>query len=132
MSAEQQLQRAVVAHLEWRARRNVWWTHVPLGGLRSKVEAAVLRGLGTTRGTPDLLIVAEGRAFFLELKAPRGRVSPAQHECHAQLRAAGAEVAVAFNIDEALEQLEAWNLLRPNINHAAKAFAELRRAVEAR
>src|SRR5262245_32201071 len=59
---EQQVQRAVIQHLAWRPRPGVWWTHIPLGGLRSKVEAAILRGLGTARGTPDLLIVADGKA----------------------------------------------------------------------
>jgi hypothetical protein len=110
---EAALQRSVIAHLAWRARRpNVWWTHVPLGGLRSKVEAAILRGQGVTRGCPDLLIIADGKAHFLELKSAAGRVTAEQHACHEALRAAGADVAVAHGIDEALEQLEAWNRLR--------------------
>jgi VRR-NUC domain len=116
---EQELQRAVVEHLAWRARPGVWWTHIPLGGLRSKIEAAILRGLGTTRGTPDLLIVANGRAHFLELKAPHGRVSEAQWVVHERLRRAGAEVAVAFGLDAALAQLEQWQLLRPDVSERA-------------
>jgi VRR-NUC domain len=124
---EAQLQRAVVEHLRWRARLGRWWTHIPLGGVRSKVEAAILRGLGTTRGTPDLLIIANGRAYFLELKAPHGRISDAQHECHEALRAAGATVAVANNIDEALKLLESWQILRPNLStQTVKAFQQLR------
>src|SRR5262245_11721224 len=124
---EQQLQRAVIEHLRWRARPGVWWTHIPLGGLRSKIEAAIMRGLGVTRGCPDLLIVLEGRAHFLELKAPRGRVSAAQHECHKALRAAGATAAVANNIDEALELLGSWQVLRPDVsNQIANTFTELR------
>jgi hypothetical protein len=65
---EQTLQRAVVEHLSWRAAPGVWWTHIPLGGLRSKTEAAILKGLGTNRGAPDLLLVADGRAHCLELQ----------------------------------------------------------------
>jgi hypothetical protein len=130
---EAQLQRAVLNHLRWRARPGVWWTHIPLGGLRSKIEASILRSLGTTRGTPDLLIVASGKAHFLELKAPHGRVSAEQHACHEALCAAGAEVATAYGIDAALVQLEQWQLLRPNIsNQIAGAFHELRRSVAAR
>jgi hypothetical protein len=124
---EATLQRAVVEHLRWRARPGVWWSHIPLGGVRSKIEAAILRGLGVTRGTPDLLIVADGRAYFLELKAPRSRVSAAQHECHEALRAAGASVAIADNIDEALELLQSWEILRTNLSRqTAKAFQKLR------
>ena len=84
---ETQLQRSVIAQLQWRARPGVWWTHIPLGGLRSKVEAAILRGLGTARGTPDLLIVADGKAHFLELKSAGGRATDAQRQCHEALRA---------------------------------------------
>jgi hypothetical protein len=121
---EQELQRSVIAHLQWRARPGVWWTHIPLGGLRSKIEAAILRGLGTTRGCPDLLIVANGKAHFLELKAPHGRVSAEQHACHEALCAAGACVAVAYDIDDAIERLEQWRLLRPNTStRIGRAFA---------
>jgi hypothetical protein len=109
---ETQLQRSVIAQLQWRARPGVWWTHIPLGGLRSKIEGAILRGLGTARGAPDLLIVADGKAHLLELKSAGGRATDAQRQCHEALRAAGAEVAVAHGIDEALAWLEVWNLLR--------------------
>jgi hypothetical protein len=130
---EQELQRNVIAHLQWRARRNVWWTHVPLGGARSKIEAKILRGLGTTRGTPDLLIIANGKAYFLELKNEHGRVSAAQHECHESLCAAGACVAVAYDIDEALARLTSWGLLRPDISaQIAQAFDGLRRDVRSK
>jgi hypothetical protein len=131
---EAALQRSVIAHLAWRARRpNVWWTHVPLGGLRSKVEAAILRGQGVTRGCPDLLIIADGKAHFLELKSAAGRVTAEQHACHEALRAAGADVAVAHGIDEALAQLEQWRLLRPDVsNQIASAFTELRHDVARR
>ena len=104
-------QRAV-QHLAWRARPGAWWTHVPLCGLLSKVEAAILRGLDTTRGTPDLLIVADGKAYFLELKSAGGRVTDAQRQCHEALSAAGAMVETCVGIDAALAQLTAWKLLR--------------------
>jgi hypothetical protein len=84
----------------------VWWTHILLGGLRSKIEAAILCGLGTARGTPDVLIVADGEAHFLELKSAAGYVASEQHACHEALRVAGAEVAAAHGIDQALAWLE--------------------------
>jgi hypothetical protein len=48
----------------------------------------------------------------LELKAAGGRLSPPQREAHAAMRAAGATVAVAVGLDNALRQLERWKLLR--------------------
>jgi VRR-NUC domain len=116
------LQRSVIAQLQWRARPGVWWTHIPLGGLRSKIEGAILRGLGTARGTPDLLIVADGKAHFLELKSAGGRATDAQRQCHEALRAAGAEVAVAHGIDEALAWLEVWNLLRRSSGKSTRSL----------
>lgn len=130
---EAQLQRSVIAQLQWRARPGVWWTHVPLGGLRSKVEAAIFRSLGVRAGCPDLLIVADGRALFLELKAPGRKLSAAQVECHDALRRAGATVETADNIDMALDQLTAWGLLRPDVSsQIATAFTELRDSVARR
>ena len=109
---EQIIHRAVVDHIAWRVHPNVWWCHIPNGGRRSKIEAAILRGQGVRPRPPDLLIVADGKAHFLELKADRGRLSQAQRDCHEQLRRAGAEVATAFGLDQPLAQLMRWDLLR--------------------
>ena len=110
---EEAVQRAVVSHLEHRGVPGVVWFHVPNGGSRSRAEAGVFRALGTKAGVPDILLFHRGRAYGLELKRERGgRRSPAPSEMHAQLRAAGVEVAVAYGLDEALEQLKLWALLR--------------------
>ena len=110
---EQALQKAVVGHLQWRARPDVWFCAIPNGDARSPIEGAIFKGLGVVAGAPDLLIVRDGRASFLELKAQGGRLSEAQRECHERLRRAGAVVATATGLDAALDQLEDWQLLRP-------------------
>ena len=53
-----------------------------------------------------------------EAQIQRGRVTDVQRVVHERLREAGAHVAVAHDIDQALAHLEAWNLLR---HDAAKA-----------
>lgn len=47
-------------------------------------------------GWPDLVLVSprRKRVLYVELKADKGRLSPAQAEVHAALREAGAEVRV--------------------------------------
>jgi hypothetical protein len=56
-----------------------------------------------------------------------------QHACHEALCAAGACVAVAYDIDNAIERLEQWQLLRPNTStQIGRAFAQLRRDIAAR
>src|SRR5262245_8038033 len=109
---EAALQRAIVSHLQWRAAHDAWFCAIPNGGQRSAVEGAIFKGLGVVAGAPDLLIVRDGNARFLELKAPRGRLTDAQRECHERLRRAGAEVATTAGIDDALAVLEGWQLLR--------------------
>jgi hypothetical protein len=74
----------------------------PNGGARSPIEAKILKGQGVTPGVPDVIGVRKGEMFALELKAPGGRLSPAQIECHERLLAAGATVTTAIGLDHAL------------------------------
>jgi hypothetical protein len=130
---EAQLQRAVLDHLAWRAVPGAWWCHYPAGGWRSPIEAAILKSLGTIAGVPDLLIVHRGQLYALELKTEYGGLTQTQIDTQARMRAAGATVATAVEIDAALAQLEQWQLLRPNIsNQIGRAFEELRRSVAAK
>jgi VRR-NUC domain len=112
---EQQIQRGVIQHLAWRARPGVFAFHVPNGGWRSPIEAKILKAIGTVAGVPDIICIFEGRVYALELKSEGGRVTDVQRVVHERLCEAGAEVAVVHGIDQALAQLEAWNLLRHNV-----------------
>ena len=108
-------QRAVIEHLAWRARPGVFAFHVPNGGWRSRVEGAILKAIGTVAGVPDIVCIFQGRVYALELKAGRGRLTDVQRVVHERLREAGANVAIAHGIDQAVARLEAWNLLRHNV-----------------
>jgi hypothetical protein len=109
---EAQLQRSLVEHLKWCARTDVWWTHIPNGGWRSRVEAAIFKAMGVQAGAPDLFLIRAGQPLFLELKAPGRKLSPTQIECHAALRRAGATVETFDNIDAALAFLRRLGVLR--------------------
>jgi len=114
---EQQLQRSVLAHLGRRGVPGLWWCHVPNGGYRGAIEAAIFKSLGVIAGVPDLLLIFSGKTYGLELKAAKGgRLSPAQIRTQEQMRQAGAIVATATGIDEALQQLESWGLLKHNLS----------------
>ena len=52
---EDSIQRAVFQHIKLRGVKGLVAVHVPNGGFRKPVEAKILRGLGVTAGTPDLL-----------------------------------------------------------------------------
>ena len=108
---EQQLQKAVLEHLRWRGVPELFAFHVPNGGWRSPVEAAIFRALGVVAGVPDILVIRNGQVFALELKTEHGRLTQTQAETQQRMCAAGAKVAVAIGLDAALQQLEQWQLL---------------------
>jgi hypothetical protein len=113
---EQEMQKAVLEHLAWRSAPEVFVFHYPAGGWRSPVEAAIFQSLGVVAGIPDLLIIHAGRIYGLELKTKHGRLSGNQIEIQDRMRAAGAIIATAIELDAALEQLEQWGLLRPDVS----------------
>lgn len=109
--SEDQIHRAVVQHLKARACRGVVYFHPANGGQRNKTESARFVGLGVKAGVPDIIIIASGRTFGLELKADKGRVTPIQKAVHEEMRAAGAMVEVSWGLDDALAQLTEWGVL---------------------
>jgi hypothetical protein len=108
---EDQIQRAVFEHLALRSAPGVFAFHPANGGWRSRIEAAILKGLGVRAGVPDVMAVKDGRTYALEIKSPGGRLTAAQNAAHAALRAAGAIVVTSYSLDDAVAQLEHWGLL---------------------
>ena len=112
---EQAIQRAVFAHFAARSMPGVFAFHVPNGGWRSRVEGAILKGMGVRAGVPDVIAIREGRVYALELKAEGGALTGKQVEVAGLLVEAGATVAVAAGLDDALYVLEEWGLLRKSV-----------------
>jgi hypothetical protein len=98
--AEDDLQRACCAFLEWALPPDAVFYAVPNGGKRHKREAARMAGLGLRAGVPDLAIVHRGRALFVELKSGRGVMSPAQRSMAQRLNYAGAAVCCCRSVEE--------------------------------
>jgi hypothetical protein len=109
---EQQIQKAVFEHFRRRAVPGVVAWHCPNGGFRRKAEAAIFAGLGVLPGVPDVIAVKGGRAYFLELKKPSGKLTEAQERMLIDLGAAGCQACHAHGLDQALSVLEQWGLLR--------------------
>jgi hypothetical protein len=92
---EQDVQRAIFQHLKIRSAPCTFAFHVPNGGYRKPIEAAILKGLGVVSGTPDVIVIRGGRTYALELKSESGKASPKQVETMAAMELAGATVALA-------------------------------------
>jgi hypothetical protein len=101
---EAAIQRAIIDRLRW---HGVLVMHVPNAGKRSAIAGRRLKGEGMRPGWPDLACYQHGRHALLEVKAPKGRVSEAQRECHGELLRHAFPVAVVTSQDEAVEVLRA-------------------------
>lgn len=84
---------------------------VPLGGLRTKREAAKLVWTGALAGIPDLFIALPGgRVLWVEVKAAKGVLSPHQKAMHAALADLGHTVVVARGVEDVRTALAAMNV----------------------
>lgn len=84
---------------------------VPLGGLRTKREAAKLVWTGALAGIPDLFIALPGgRVLWVEVKAAKGVLSPQQKAMHAALSDLGHTVVVARGVEDVRTALAALNI----------------------
>lgn len=82
--------------------------HIPNGGRRGKIEAAIMKSEGVRPGMPDYQLPVARCGFiglWIELKAPGGRVTPKQKNRIEALRAAGHRVEVAVGWEEAKDIL---------------------------
>lgn len=109
---EEVIHKTVVLHLLARAYPDVFFWHTPNGGKRHVAEAVKFKAMGVVAGVPDLLILKGGTLYALELKAPGGRLSPAQRVVGPRMEKCGAVISVANSIDEALVTLEYWGILK--------------------
>ncbi len=110
---EDDLQAAIVQHLLITASPDCIWYHPANGGQRSKRTAARLKKLGVVAGVPDLaFVLPDGRPAYIELKAPKGVRSPAQKAFAAKCERLNIEYLCSSNLDQCLEILRAWGVIK--------------------
>jgi hypothetical protein len=117
---EQAVQQAVFDHLRFRGKPGIVYWHTPngafLGGKRNRrgasIQGAIMKKNGVRAGVSDVLIFHNAKLFALELKAPKGRPTEAQLAFIADVEKAGGFTCIAEGVDEAVQKLEEWKLLR--------------------
>jgi len=106
---EADLQRAVVSALRFALPKGAVIHHcaneVAQAGPRGAKRQAILQGMGVHAGFADLIVLSEGRVLFLELKSPKGRLSPAQQAFRDAVEAQGFAWALVRSLDDALGAL---------------------------
>ena len=98
--SEQALHLSVARYLDLALPGQTVFFHVPNGGSRNVIEATKLKRMGTKAGVPDFCVIYRGRSIFIELKADKGRLSPAQSDMLEQLTLAGAVTTVCRSLEE--------------------------------
>jgi len=70
-----------------------------------------LKNMGLTPGCADLVIIWQGRAFFLEVKTATGRLSSAQTLFKAAARSVGSKYAIVRSVGDVQKTLRFWKIL---------------------
>ena len=100
------IQRAIIARLRL---SGIVCHHSPNAAKRSVIGGRRIKADGMITGWPDLTVVGrEGLVGFLEVKAPDGKLSPAQAEIGEMLSRMGHTWRVVHSQDEAVEALQTW------------------------
>lgn len=107
---EAQLHKTVVQYLDLALPADAAWHHSPMGGKRPKGEGGKLKGMGARAGWPDITIIWQGQAYFIELKAGKRGLSAVQENMIDKLLVAGAGVYVARSIYEVEYTLNSWGI----------------------
>ena len=70
-----------------------------------------LKRMGLTAGVADLVLIHNGRAYFIEVKKPGGQLSDAQKLFRQRARDCGAEYVVVKSVDDVISALMTWGIL---------------------
>ena len=107
---EAEIHRAVIGHIELRGVAGLVYFHVP-NAPRSAISGRKLKDMGMRAGVADLIMLHQGAAYALELKAENGHLSPQQRQFLADWQYAGGRAMVTRGLDEALGILKKWRLI---------------------
>lgn len=80
---------------------------------KTTIQRAVrLRALGLRPGVSDLVVMRrDGVACFLELKTPKGRLSPAQDNFRILCQSRGWPWGVARSVEQAVDLCKTWGVI---------------------
>jgi hypothetical protein len=113
---EQQIHKAVVQHLRLRGVKGLMFWHTPnslaIPGRKGAILGGINKSLGVFQGVSDLLLFHKSQLYALELKVDAGHVTPSQARFIEDLVDNGGLAQVARGIDQALEILKDWKLIK--------------------
>ncbi len=88
---------------------------IPNGGSRNAIEAANLKKEGALAGASDLMIIAERRVLFVEMKRPKGRQQQSQKDFQRRVEMLGHRYVLAYSLDDFVQKVKEWLGTKRNI-----------------
>ena len=111
--SEHRLQASVIEHLSQNAARDVFWFATPNAARRSPHLGLRMKNEGLTAGVADLcILLPQGRAAWLEMKAAGGRQSIMQKGFETRCRRLQHPYKLAYSLEEAVGFLREVGALR--------------------
>ena len=116
------LQVSIIDALKKILSASVCFTAFPAGG-GGRVRGAKLKRAGLNPGWPDIQFIAhDGKYYGMEVKTPKGRLSPAQRSLHQRLAENGCDVVVVRSVEEAMDAVNEWKLTRARFRVRTKTL----------
>jgi hypothetical protein len=117
--SEHTVQKRLLSILDYAKRPEIVVFAIPNAGRRGFQTAAKLKAEGMMAGVADLEFLFPvdepgGCCAFLEMKTIGGSLSIAQMGFRAKLARLGIRWETAKTLEEALDVMRAWNVLKPN------------------
>ena len=96
--------------------RGVTWWSVDISSYLGNAPG-IRTGRGIVAGIPDMFVLFNGTAHFLEIKADDGELSMAQRDVGTAILCAGGRFGLVRNAAEALACLDRWDIPRAHRLH---------------
>jgi len=110
---ERQVHASIYSYLSAVLPGSCYIHHSPNEGRRGWRAQADIKSQGVQPGHPDIEVIYDGCAYFLEVKRPapsKTYLSPAQKAVHARLADAGAKVATVRSVEDTRAALADWRI----------------------
>lgn len=103
----------MINELRYRLKPDIIVIAIPNGDLRHPRVGRRLKAEGVLPGSPDLVFARpHGKTFWMEMKAPNGKISDSQVGMHFRLRKNNHDIVTCKSVEEALAELTRRDMLR--------------------
>ena len=111
--SELSLHTSVARYLRLVLGDKFFWTTIPAGG-GGLVRGKQLKAKGYIAGVPDILLVKESRAYWIEIKVGKGTLSANQKTLLPILERHGMPTAICHDVYDVEGVLKKWGFLKNN------------------